>query len=159
VVLVYQNETPGLLTSEAERQGKVTIGAELGWGRSIQPDGVRYGRQGIRAAAIHWEQLSGTIKPIDHHADGTQVKLSIVNRNCTVVAPFDGHYEPLRKPGDAVTAGATIGYLHDFQRLELPAWPVRAGVSGRLAAQAWGARVNQGQHIAIVGEVQDWQTE
>jgi predicted deacylase len=159
IVLVYQNETQGLLTSEAERLGKVTIGAELGWGRSIQPDGVRYARNGIRAAAIHWEQLRGTIKPIDHHADGTQVKLSIVDRACTVVAPFDGHYEPLCKPADPVSAGETIGYLHDFQRLDLPAWPVRAQVSGRLAAQAWGARVNQGQHIAIVGELQDWSAE
>ena len=159
IVLVYQNETPGLLTSDAERLGKITIGAELGYGRSIQPDGVRYARHGIRAAAIQCGQLRGEVTPIAHHRDGTQLKLSIVDRRCTVVAPFDGHYEPLKKPTDPVAAGETVGYLHDFQRLEQPAWPVRAQLAGRLAAQALGARVVQGQHIAIVGEVLPWVAE
>lgn len=156
IVLVYQNETPGLLTSEAERLGKITIGAELGWGRSIQPDGVRFARHGIRAAAIHWGQLRGDIAPIAHHADGTQRKISTVDRRCIVVAPFDGYYEALKKPAEPVEAGEIVGYLHDFQRLELPAWPVRSAVDGLLAAQAWGARVTQGQHIAITGRIEDW---
>lgn len=156
VVLVYQNETPGLLTSDAERLGKITIGAELGWGRAIQPDGVRYARHGIRAAAIHWGQLAGEIAPIGHHRDGTQRKLSIVDPACTILAPFDGHYEPLHPPGTLVAAGDTVAYLHDFQRLDLAPWPVVARVDGLLAAQAWGARVVQGQHIAIVGQLLDW---
>jgi N-alpha-acetyl-L-2,4-diaminobutyrate deacetylase len=45
--MVYQNVTPGLLPSEAERLGKITVGTELGWGRSVNPEGVRYGRQGV----------------------------------------------------------------------------------------------------------------
>ena len=156
IVLVYQNETPGLLTSEAERLGKITIGAELGWGRSAQPDGVRFARHGIRAAAIHWEQLRGEIAPIAHHADGTQRKISTVDRRCIVVAPFDGHYEALKKPADPVRAGEIVAWLHDFQRLDSPPWPVRSEVDGLLAAQAWGARVSQGQHIAITGQIEDW---
>ncbi len=31
LVIAYQNETPGLLPSEAERLGKITIGGEFGW--------------------------------------------------------------------------------------------------------------------------------
>ena len=156
IVLVYQNETPGLLTSEAERLGKITIGAELGWGRSVQPDGVRYARHGIRAAMVHWDQLDGEIAPIAHHADGTQRKISIVDRRCVVIAPFDGHYEALKKPADGVAAGEVVGYLHDFQHLDAAPWPVRSEVDGLLAAQAWGARVTQGQHIAITGQIEDW---
>jgi predicted deacylase len=159
IVLVYQNETPGLLTTDAERLGKITIGAELGFGRSINPDGVRFARHGIMAAAIQWKQLRGRVEPIAHHLDGSQQKLSIVDRRCTIVAPFDGHYEPLRRPADPVVAGETVGYLHDFQRLELPPWAVRSEVSGRLAAQAWGARVMQGQHVSIIGEVVSWVDE
>src|SRR5262249_16153531 len=64
LVMIYQNSTPGLLTSEAERLGKITVGTELGWGQAVNRDGVRYGMQGVRAAAIHSGQLSGTIEPI-----------------------------------------------------------------------------------------------
>ena len=156
LIIVYQNETPGLLTSDAERLGKITIGSEMGWGSAIQPEGVRYARHGIRAAAIHSGQMTGEIEPIGHHRDGTQKKVAMVDRDCFVVAPFTGHFEPLFAPGAEVTAGDTIGYIHDFQRLDLKPWPVRAGVSGVIVAQAWNARILQGQHIAVVGSVQPW---
>lgn len=156
VVIVYQNETPGLLTSDAERLGKVTIGAELGWGASIQAEGVRYGRHGVLAAAIRWRLLSGTVSPIGHHLSGTQQKVSIVDPHCTVIAPFDGLYEPLCRPGEMVQAGEVVAFVHDFQRLDLPPWPARSRLDGVLTAQAWGARIVQGQHIAIIGEVLSW---
>jgi len=58
--------------------------------------------------------------------------------------------------GIEVPAGALVGWLHDFQRIDLAPWPVRAGVAGVVIAQAWGAVVRQGQHIAIVGRVLPW---
>ncbi|HXT59518.1 MAG TPA: succinylglutamate desuccinylase/aspartoacylase family protein, partial [Pirellulales bacterium] len=70
-LMVYQNLTPGLLPSEAERLGKITVGTELGWGCAINAEGVRYGRQGVLAAAIHNGQLAGAIEPIAHHKAGT----------------------------------------------------------------------------------------
>jgi hypothetical protein len=36
LIIVYQNLTPELLTSEAERLGKITVDTELGWGRAVQ---------------------------------------------------------------------------------------------------------------------------
>ena len=36
-LMVYQNHTPGLLPSEAERLGKITVGTELGWGCAVNP--------------------------------------------------------------------------------------------------------------------------
>ena len=53
VILTYQNATPGLLPSECDRLGKISIGTELGWGQSINPEGIRYAKHGVRAAAIH----------------------------------------------------------------------------------------------------------
>ncbi len=156
LVIVYQNETPGLLTSDAERLGKITIGAEMGWGSAIQPDGVRYSRHGVLAAAIHSGQMRGAIEPIAHHKAGTQRKVEMVHRDCFVVAPFAGHFEPLLTPGDAVRAGTTVGYIHDFQRIDLAPWPVKAAVDGVIVAQAWSARILQGQQIVVVGEIKDW---
>ncbi|HEX6984717.1 MAG TPA: succinylglutamate desuccinylase/aspartoacylase family protein [Planctomycetaceae bacterium] len=150
-LMVYQNLTPGLLPSEAERLGKITVGTELGWGRSVQADGVRYARQGVLAAAIRHGQLRGAIEPIAHHAAGTQRTLEMVDRDCFTVAPFDGHYEPLVECGTRVKRGDAVGLLHDFDHIDMEPWPAAAGVDGVVLAQAWGAPVVRGQHIVVVG--------
>jgi N2-acetyl-L-2,4-diaminobutanoate deacetylase len=152
-LMVYQNATPGLLPSEAERLGKITVGTELGWGAAAIAEGVRYARQGVLAAAINHGQLQGKIEPIDHHKAGTQQKIEIVDRDCFVAAPFAGHYEPFFDCGVPVTRGQTVGLLHDFDRIDIEPWPVVAEVDGILLVQAWMAEVRRGQQIAIVGRV------
>ncbi len=158
IVIAYQNETPGLLPSEAESLGKIAIGGEFGWGGAIQPAGVRFARHGVLAAAIHHGQLSGRIEKIAHHADGTQRMVAMVDRDCFTVAPFAGHFEPLLDCGIDVEKGAVVGLLHDFERLDLDPWPVRAGVDGVVIAQAWAAPVLQGQHILCTGRVLPWRS-
>lgn len=149
-VMTYQNETPGLLPSEAERLGKITVGTELGWGETVDLQGVRYAKQGIKAAAIRHGLLNGEIQPIAHHADGTQKIVAILDRACFVPAPFPGHYEPLMECGVYVKKGETVGLLHDFYRIDDEPWPVQAGVDGYLLSQASRAPVRQGYHILVV---------
>lgn len=151
VLMIYQNLTPGLLPSEAELLGKITVGTELGWGRAVSAEGVRYGRQGVLAAAIRQGQLRGSIEPIAHHRAGTQRKLEMIDRECFTVAPFEGHYEPLLECGTQVRQGDVVGLLHDFDRIDLDPWPAAAGVDGYVLAQAWAAPVLRGQHIVVVG--------
>jgi predicted deacylase len=153
VLLLYQNQTPGLLIAEAERLGKLAVGGEFGWGTAVQAEGVRYGRHGVLAAAIHSGQLSGAIAPIAHHAAGTQRLVDISDRACVSIAPFAGHFEPLVACGAMVAAGDVVGLLHDFDRIDEPPWQVTAGLDGMVVAQAWGAAVLQGQHIAFVGRI------
>ena len=153
LLMVYQNQTPGLLPSEAERLGKITVGTELGWGKAVNPEGVRYGRQGALAAAIHHGQLRGEIEPIGHHRAGTQRKAEMVDRACFTVAPFAGHYESVLDCGSEVAAGDIVGYLHDFDHIDMPPWPAVAGVDGVIIAQAWAAPIMRGQHIVVVGRL------
>jgi N-alpha-acetyl-L-2,4-diaminobutyrate deacetylase len=152
-LMVYQNVTPGLLPSESERLGKITVGTELGWGRAVNVDGVRYGKHGVLAAAIHQGQLRGKIEPIAHHKDGSQRTLETVDRDCFTVAPFEGHYEPVLECGTAVRRGDTVGLLHDFDHIDMDPWPAVAGVDGVVLAQAWAAPISRGQHIVVVGRV------
>lgn len=156
LVMLYQNRTPGLLTSEAERLGKITVGTELGWGEAVLAEGVRYGRQGVLAAAVRHGQLQGEVQPIAHHASGTQKCAAIVAADCYVPAPFDGHYEEVIPCGSRVRRGDVVGRLHDFQRIDEPAWPVQAPLDGIVVGQAWSARVRQGQFILCVGVEQPW---
>jgi predicted deacylase len=155
LIMQYQDRTPGLLTSEAERLGKITVGSELGFGESLNADGVRYAMHGVRAAAIHHGQLRGRIEPIAHHASGTQRKAAIVAAECYVPAPFAGHYEEVLPVGTLVRRGDVCGRLHDFARIDEPAWPVRAGVDGLIVGSAFAARVRLGQHILCVGTLLD----
>lgn len=159
LIMVYQNRTPGLLTSEAERLGKITVGTELGWGEAVLEAGVRYGKQGVLAGAIRHGQLRGEIQPIGHHADGTQKCAAIVDFACYIPAPFDGHYEEVVRCGTRVKKRTVVGRLHDFQRIDDAAWPVIAPHDGIVVGSAWGARVRQGQFIACVGEEQPWPRE
>lgn len=152
-LMVYQNVTPGLLPSEAERLGKITVGTELGWGAAVDPVGVRYGRHGVLAALINNGLLKGKIEPIAHHAAGTQRKLEMVDRDCFTVAPFDGLYEPVLECGTEVKKGDVVGWLHDFDHIDMEPWPARAGVDGVVLAQAWVAQIPRGQHIVVVGRV------
>lgn len=151
-LMVYQNATPGLLPSEAERLGKITVGTELGWGRAVNPEGVRYGRQGVLAAAINNGLLNGSIEPIAHHKAETQRKLEMVSRDCFIVAPFAGHYEPLVECGADVKRGQAVGLLHDFDRIDTEPWPCVAALDGVILAQAWVAPVPKGQHIVVVAK-------
>ncbi|MBT3344933.1 MAG: succinylglutamate desuccinylase [Gemmatimonadetes bacterium] len=151
-VITYQNETPGLLPSEAERLGKITVGTELGWGETVNLDGVRYAKQGLRAAAIRHGLMQGQIEPMGHHADGTQKLVAMVERECFVPAPYPGHYEPLLECGTQVSRGDTVGWLHDFYRIDDAPWPVTAGVDGYVLSQASRAPVIQGMHILVVAQ-------
>jgi predicted deacylase len=156
LVMIYQNRTPGLLTSEAERLGKIAVGTELGWGEAVAAEGVRYGRQGILAAATRHGQLAGEVRPTGHHAAGTQKCAAIVDQDCYVPAPFDGVYEEVIACGSRVRRGDVVGRLHDFQRIDEAGWPAAAPMDGIVVGQSWAARVRQGQFIVCVGEERAW---
>jgi N-alpha-acetyl-L-2,4-diaminobutyrate deacetylase len=73
-----------------------------------------------------------------------------------VYAPWQGSYEPVVRCGSAVRAGETIGFVHDFDRIDEQPWPARAGLDGYVICQAWRARVLAGQQIAMVGFELPW---
>ncbi len=156
LVMTYQNETPGLLTSEAERLGKITVGTELGWASAVNSDGVRFARQGVRAAAIHHGYLKGEIEPIGAYADGTQQRVAMVDRDCFCVAPFSGHFEPVRNCGDSVTKGEIVAYLHSFEHIDSEPHAILAQVDGVIISQWFVAPVTQGQHAVVIGKVEEW---
>ena len=147
-VSIYENLTPGLLTSEAEELGKVAVGCELGWGNSVSRDGVRWATRGVLSAGI----LHGQLGPVPLTPAGQEARLvESVDRECTVVSLYRGHFEPVAECGAWVEQGQPVGLLHDFDRIDEPALPLRAGVSGFLLSHAFGAVVRAGQHVALVG--------
>lgn len=149
-VLVYANATPGLLPTEGENLGKITVGCELGWGDAVNIDGVGHIRQGVLLAARRHGQLRGDARGV--HIPEDQKLVSIVNPECSVHSPIHGHYEPLVHLGSYVEKGQLVGQVHDFTRIDDPPLSIRARVDGYLIAHAWKAVVRQGDWVLNVGE-------
>ena len=150
-IVIYQNFTPGLLTSESEALGKITLGCELGWGTSISVEGVSIGRNGVLGAAIKHNQIRE--RAFEHYklADDSQRIVEMIKQDCFVPAPWPGHYEPLINCGKLVKLGELVGLLHDFNRIDDPPEPIKSKVDGYVIAQAWRAPVEKGQHIVVIG--------
>lgn len=156
LTMIYQNQTPGLLTSMAERLGKYTIGSEFGYGEAALPKGVAMAIRGIYFGAIHLGQLSGTPPPNVYCRPEEQVLADTSEPQSNCLASFVGHYEPLVDAGTLVQAGDPLGYLHDFYRLDEKPELILAPHEGYVVCQAWRAEVEQGQVIAQVGKTLAW---
>jgi len=152
----YQNNTPGLLTSTAERLGKITIGSEFGWGSAVNAEGVSMTRQGVLSACIGHEQLRGTLPKNRHAPRSEQILVDNSDLSCYVAAPFEGHFEPIVNCGDLVKPRQKIGLLHDFNRIDDPPCDVLAPHDGYVICQAWRTKVMRGQVVTVVSVPVPW---
>ncbi len=154
-VMVYQNDTSGLLTSTAERLGKITIGTELGWGCAVDIDGVSMAMQGVLSAAIRHGQLRGAMPANGHVPRKRQVLLDNSQHDCYLPAPRGGLYEPRIKVGSLVEAGDLVGVLHDFDAIDAPGIGIRAPHRGYILCQV-KMHVMRGQVLTVVSIPTPW---
>jgi len=155
-IMVYQNLTPGLLTGLAEDMGKISIGTELGWGRSLQVAGVSMAKQGVLTAAVRQGQLRGDLPPNRHFPASEQLLVDTSDPASNHLAPFDAVFEPTVDLGQKVSRGQRVAWLHDFNRIDDAPLELTAPHDGYILCQAWGAKVIQGQVITQVGKVLEW---
>src|ERR1017187_5612808 len=103
----------GLLTDEAEDDGKIAIGGEFGSGEGVNPEGVRHAYEGSLNVMRHYGLLPSPVRTIagrQHRQRLIQAPDLVDYRPC----PRDGIWEPRAAPGDDVAGGQLIGHLHDF---------------------------------------------
>ena len=154
--MIYQDDTPGLLTSTAEQMGKITLGSELGHGAAVDATGVSIARQGILTAAAG-QGLVSTPAPANAHCpDEDQVLIDTSDPESSLLAPYPGHFEPVVQLGVKVGTGDAVGYLHDFGRIDETPLLLTAPHEGYVCCQAWRAPVMQGQVLTQVGREVAW---
>jgi predicted deacylase len=146
----------GLLTVEAEADGKVTIGGEFGGGETTSRFGVRHAYEGILNVLRHYGHLEGDIRKIrgSGAADTKLVKADALN--AYVPCPRDGIWEPVADLGDPISAGQLIGRLHDFADHTSPALEIHAASSGILIMMHLSARPSKGQTLYVIAEEVAW---
>ena len=154
--LAYQNTTPGLLTSCAESLGKITLGAELGYGESVSPVGIATGNRGVLNALMQSGQLKKNELPSPICAPQDQVLVDTSDSDCSLLAEFDGYFEPAISIGTEVQKGEPICYLHDFNRIDERPLKYTAPHDGFITCQAWKNRVNRGAIISQVARTIAW---
>jgi predicted deacylase len=156
-VFIYASTmASGLLTDEAEAEGKITIGGEFGAGETVDRAGVQHAYEGVRNVMRHYGLLEGDVKKI--RPDGTQPpKLVRADQlHAYVPCPRDGVWEPIVELGDAVSAGELIGRLHNFSDHSTPSVEIRSPRDGRIVMMHLSARPQKGQTLYVVADELSW---
>lgn len=153
---IYSSDmASGLLTDEAEAEGKIALGGEFGAGASTDIAGVRHAYEGIRNVLRHYGLLEGEIVKIRKEAAPTRL-IRADKLDAYVPAPRDGVWEPIVHPGDEVEQGQLLGRLHDFSDHSSPALDILAPRSGVVAMLHLAARPQKGQTLFVIAEEVAW---
>lgn len=155
--LIYASTmASGLLTDEAEAEGKIAIGSELGAGASTDRQGVRHAYEGVKNVLCHYGLLNEPVQPIRPASAEPTRLIRAAHLDAYVPAPSDGIWEPVVAPGHAVEAGQLLGRLHDFSNHASAPTEILAPRSGWVAMLHLSARPRRGQTLFVIAESVDW---
>ncbi|MBS1800607.1 MAG: succinylglutamate desuccinylase/aspartoacylase family protein [Acidobacteria bacterium] len=150
-ILVYSSKmASGLLTDEAEADGKIAIGGEFGHGEGVNRVGTRHAVEGIRNMLRHYGMLEGEIARIDPGRFAPPRLVDARNLEDYLPCPRPGIWEPLVDLGEEVRAGQPIGRLHDFSDHSAPAITLCAGSDGVVIMMRVTATCQQGETLFVI---------
>jgi predicted deacylase len=156
-VMIYASTmASGLLTDEAEAEGKITIGSEFGGGETTSRVGVRHGYEGVLNVLRHYGMLDGAVTRVRPEGSPPPRLVRADKLDHYRPCPRDGVWEPVLDPGDAVETGQLVGRLHDFADHSAPPLEIRAWQSGYLMMMHLSARPVKGQTLFVVADGVSW---
>ena len=114
-MLIYSSQmASGLLTDEAEAEGKITVGGEFGFGEGVSRTGVLHAYEGVRNVLRHYGMLPGPVVKIDPGRSSPPRLVEAGNLEDYIPCPRAGIWEPAVDLGADVKEGQLLGFLHDF---------------------------------------------
>jgi predicted deacylase len=152
-IFIYSRQmASGLLTDEAEDEGKISIGGEFGFGGGVSPRGVRHVFDGVHNVLRHYKMTDGDVEKIDVERPSAPRLVQAPKLVDYIPCPRDAVWEPVLRPGDEVRAGDLIGRLHDFSNHASSPLEMRAHRSGVVIALYFGAICRKGLTLFVIGE-------
>ena len=142
----------GLLVGEAERQGKTTVGTELGGGGAATVAVQRLADAGLRNMLRQSGVLAGAPRTRAELGKPAATILKALDARDYLWAPESGLFEPAVELGDQVAVGAIVGWLHALERPEAPAAAITAPLAGTVCALRAIAGTRQGDGVAVLGQ-------
>jgi predicted deacylase len=150
-LLIYSSQmASGLLTDEAEAEGKIAIGGEFGFGEGVNRKGVLHGYEGIRNALKFYGMLTGEIVKIDPSRPSAPRLVEARNLEDYIPCPRPGIWEPLVDLGDEVKQEQLVGRLHDFSDHRTEPLELRAHQNGVLIMMCAVANCQQGATLYVI---------
>jgi predicted deacylase len=150
-ILIYSSQmASGLLTDEAEAEGKIAIGSEFGYGEGLNPKGVRLGYEGVLNVLRHYRMLPGAISKIDTQRDSAPRFVDARNLEDYVPCPRNGVWEPVVALGDDVQQGQLLGHIHDFSDHTAEPMSLYAHRSGVMIMMGAAARCDEGSTLYVI---------
>ncbi len=142
----------GLLTDEAEAEGKITVGGEFGAGESTSRAGTLHAYEGIRNVLRHYDLLSGPIVKIRPKDAPAAILARADEVSDYIPCARDGVWEPAVDLGQEVQSGELLGRLHDFADHSSLALEIRAHRAGYVLMLHLSARVRKGVTLYVIAE-------
>ncbi len=150
-MLVYSSDmSSGLLPEEAEKEGKIAIGGEFGYGESVNLNGVRHAYEGVKNVLRHYGMLPGEIIRIDPHRPSPPRLVDASNLEDYIPSPRTGIWEPLVELGADVEKDELIGRLHDFSDHSSDPLEIRAHRRGALLMMHFPAHIAKGVTLFVI---------
>ena len=151
-IMIYSSDmTSGLLTDEAEADGKISIGSEFGYGESTDVHGTRHAYEGIKNVLRHYELLDGDVVRIRQEGAAPPRLVDAANLDDYVPTPRDGVWEPVVRLGQRVEPGDLLGRLHDFSDHSAPGLEIRTDRAGWVLMLHFRAMIKKGVTLYVVG--------
>lgn len=142
----------GLLVDEAERQGKVVIGTELGGGGHVTAGIHRLAERGLRNFLRHTGVLRGSAETRASLGLPEPLILRALETEDYLLAPEGGLFETLVEPGQTVERGQPVGRLHFLERPDRNPAEVTAMTSGIVCSVRAIATTQQGDCLTVIGQ-------
>src|SRR5262249_31154310 len=134
-IFIYTKQmASGLLTDEAEAEGRIAVGGEFGFGEATSLQGTRHVYEGIKNVLRHYGLLPGEIVKIDGGRSTSPRFVQAERLEDYIPCPRSGIWEPAVEVGADVQEGELIGRLHDFSEHSSPALEIHAHRTGVVIA-------------------------
>lgn len=150
-IMIYSSDmASGLLTDEAEAEGKIAIGGEFGFGESVDRIGTLHAYEGTKNVFRHYGMLRGDIVKIDATRATPPRFMNAANLDDYLPAPGSGIWEPVIGLGDEVAEGQLLGRLHDFDDHSEAPLELRAHRDGVVLMMHFPARTEKGVTLYVI---------
>jgi predicted deacylase len=151
-IYIYSRQmASGLLTDEAEDDGKVAVGGEFGVGEGCSVRGIRHAYEGVKNVLRHYRILTGDIRRVRRDQAAPRL-VQAPHLADYVPCPRTAIWEPVIETGEDVVERRLIGRLHDFGDHSSEPIDVLAHRAGVVIALHFGAVVRQGATLYVIAE-------
>ena len=130
----------------ALRQGKLSLGSELGGAGTLNTVGLAVAERGLRNVLAHM----GILPTAEARPGPTRI-LDVAGPDYFVYAPGTGLFEPLVEPGDTVAAGQPAARIHTPETPWAPAETVHFARAGFVLCKRVPARTVRGDCLFHLG--------